>query len=48
MVEQQMKEMLVKLFRRTVTGRKGADVRPDLGWEEAARRAVSTDDTRRV
>ena len=30
------------LFTCQVCGQKGADVRPDFSWEEAARRAVST------
>src|SRR5258708_2872182 len=36
------------LFTCQACGKRGADVRPNFDWEQEARRAVSTDDTRRV
>jgi hypothetical protein len=36
------------LFTCQGCGRKGADVRPNFGWEEEARRATLPDDTRRA
>ena len=36
------------LFTCQACGRKGADARPNFGWEEEARRATLPDDTRRA